>query len=69
MEPLKTEADLDAALVRIDALIDAEPGTPEYKELDRLSQIVWEYENIHYPISPPTDEERKAYADENLIGE
>ncbi len=71
MEPIKTEAEFDAALARIDVLlveINAQPGTPEYEELDRLSQTVWEYEQIHYPIDPPTEEARREYADENIIG-
>ncbi len=53
IKPIKTEKDLKAALKRIDALIDAKPGTKEHQELDILSTLVEAYENEHYAITPP----------------
>lgn len=50
---LKTEADYDAALARVERLMDAEPGTPEAEELELWSLLVEEYERQHYPIDPP----------------
>ena len=53
--PLQNEADLDAALARIDALLPtAVPDTPEYAELQTLSDLVVDYEKIHYPSAEPT---------------
>lgn len=53
IKPIKTEADYDAALSRIDMLMDAEMGTPEGDELDVLATLIEAYEAKQYPISPP----------------
>ena len=34
--------------------MDAEPGTPEFDELEVLGVLVHAYETIHEPILPPT---------------
>ena len=52
-KPIRSEKALDVAFARIDELIDATPGTPEWEELDLLSELVWAYEQRHYPIDPP----------------
>ena len=52
-KPIRSEEELDTALARIDALIDAAPNTPEWEELDLLSELVWAYEQRHHPITPP----------------
>lgn len=53
MKPIKTEADYAAALARIDALMEAEPDTPEGDELDVLATLVDVYESKHFAIDPP----------------
>lgn len=53
IHPIKTKKDFNKALKRIDEIIDAKPGTPEYDELDIISTLVEAYEDIHYPIDPP----------------
>lgn len=53
INPIKTEADYDAALERIEMLMDAEMDTPEGDELDVLVTLVEAYEVKHYPIDPP----------------
>jgi HTH-type transcriptional regulator/antitoxin HigA len=53
MKPLKTEADYQAALVRLDVLFDAQIGTPESDEADILALLIDDYENKHYPIDAP----------------
>ncbi len=53
IKPIRTEADCDAALRRIEALWDAAPGTPAGDELDVLATLVEAYENEHYPMDPP----------------
>lgn len=47
IEAIRTEADYEAALDRIDALMDAKPGTPEGEELDVLADLVEHYEEKH----------------------
>ena len=42
---IRTEADYDAALARIDEIFGAEPGTPEGEELDLLADLVVLYES------------------------
>lgn len=52
--PIRTEGDHKAALARIDALMDAEAGTPEADELSVLADLVEAYEAKHFPIELPT---------------
>ena len=50
---VRSEQDYEAALARIDELMDAEPNTPEDAELDVLVTLVERYEERHHPIGPP----------------
>jgi len=50
---IKTEADYDMALSRIDVLMDAKFDSPEGDELDVLVTLVEKYEAQHYPIDAP----------------
>lgn len=50
---IRSDADLDAALLRIEALFGAAPATPEGAELDSLLDLVEEYEDRCHPISLP----------------
>lgn len=54
IKPIRTEADYKAALARIDALMDAEPGTSEGEELDILADLVEHYESKHVPMGYPS---------------
>jgi len=51
--PVKTETDYEAALERINALMDAKRNTPEGDELEVLALLVSTYEDSHYPIDAP----------------
>ena len=51
---IRSEADYRAALARIDALMDAEPGTPESEELDVLVDLVELYEEENVPMGYPS---------------
>jgi len=51
---IRTEADYQAALARIDALMDADFGTPDGDELDVLTDLVELYEARHVPIGYPS---------------
>ena len=47
---VKNESEYDAALARISELLGAEPYSPEDAELDRISDLVIQYEDEHYPM-------------------
>ncbi len=51
---VQTDADYEAALARIEALIDSVTGSEEDAELDRISDLVIRYEDKRYPIESPT---------------
>ncbi len=53
IQPIKTSDDHQQALLRIDALMDAESGTEEGAELDVLVTLVEAFENEHFPIKAP----------------
>ena len=50
---IKTEAEYEAMLKRVDALMDAAPGSPEEDELELLAMLIEHYEEKHYPIGMP----------------
>ena len=52
IRPVRTDADYEAALARIDELMGAEPGTPAGRELDVLVDLVELYESRHEPMGP-----------------
>lgn len=54
IRPIRTEKDYEAALARIDALMDAEPGSAEFDELDVLADLVELYESKHEPLGYPS---------------
>jgi len=53
IKPIRTEKDYEQALEQIEAIFDAQPGTPEFDTLEVLSILVENYEEQHYPITPP----------------
>ncbi len=53
IEPIRTEADYETALARIDELMNAEPGSPGGHELEVLVNLVDLYESRHEPIGYP----------------
>jgi HTH-type transcriptional regulator/antitoxin HigA len=50
---IKSAEDYDLALDRIDKIMDARPGSPEFDELELLSTLVEIYEEKQYPINIP----------------
>lgn len=50
---IKTKADYEAALQRIEEIFDAVPGTPEGDELELLSMLMETYEEKTFPIDLP----------------
>ena len=53
IQPIRTEADYDKALLNIERLWDATQNTPSGDQLDVLLVLVEDYESKHYPIAPP----------------
>ena len=53
IKPVKCEADYDAALARVDDLMDAELDTPQGDELDILVTLIEKYEAQHHPVDTP----------------
>ena len=76
IKPIRTEGDYEAALARIDELMDALSGPegqvedaddPDRVELDVLTDLVETYEERHHPIrfpvpSPPSSIARTSKA-------
>ena len=60
MAQIKTEKEYEATMARIDELLPLTWGdnvpedSPEYIELNLLSDLVAEYEDLHYPIAAPS---------------
>ena len=50
---IKTEADYEAVLSRIEAIFDAQPGTDDGDELELLTTLVELYEAEQFPINWP----------------
>ncbi len=50
---IKNDREYEAALARIDQLMDAAPGTPDGDELELLTTLVEVYEDKHFPIELP----------------
>ena len=60
MAQIKSEAAYQAAMKRIDELLplvddDTPTDDKNYLELDMLSDMVEEYEDVHYPIGEPSN--------------
>ena len=59
MAQIRTEQEYRSLMKRIDELVevvddDTPTNSKEYVELDIISGLVAEYEDIHYPISKPS---------------
>ena len=53
IQPIRTSADHDVALARIEAPWEARPGTPDHDELGVLSVLVSAYEDEQWSVLPP----------------
>ena len=53
MKIIKTEAEYNAALKRLEVIQDAQPGTPEGDELELLALLIENYEEKHYALPDP----------------
>ena len=53
IRPIKSEADYNQALKRLDEIFDAPADTPEGDEAELLSLLIDSYENEQYTIEAP----------------
>lgn len=68
LSPIRTEADYEKALERIDLLMDLDPeiGTAEGDELEILALLVEKYEEQHWHIATPDPIEAIKYRMEEM---
>lgn len=50
---LNNKEQYDKALRRMEEIFNADQGTPEFEELNRLARLIAEYEEEHFPVDPP----------------
>jgi HTH-type transcriptional regulator/antitoxin HigA len=53
IKPIRNENEYELALNRVEALMDAKPGSEEFDELEVLSTLINDYEAKHYTINTP----------------
>lgn len=53
LRPIKTKKDYQNALLRLERIFDAKPGSSEGDELEILGILIDTYEKIYYPIEFP----------------
>src|SRR5260370_17486882 len=53
IKPIRTEADYDRALRRVEELWDSAEASTESDEVDILTTLIEAYEREHYPIDLP----------------
>jgi HTH-type transcriptional regulator/antitoxin HigA len=51
IQAIKSERDYRAALQQVEALMDADSGTPDGDKLDVLATLISAYEACHYPMN------------------
>ncbi|MFO7728215.1 MAG: ImmA/IrrE family metallo-endopeptidase [Desulfonatronovibrio sp.] len=51
---IKTEADYETALARVEEIFDSEPDCPEFDELEVWGTLIGAYEDENYSVPPPT---------------
>ena len=52
VRPIRTDADMDAAMARLREIWDPEPGTSEADEAEVLTVLIQAYDREHYPLPP-----------------
>jgi HTH-type transcriptional regulator / antitoxin HigA len=53
IKPIRNNEELKATFERLEAIFQADDGTPEADEMEVLVTLIEAYENKHYPITPP----------------
>ena len=66
IKPIKTKADYESAMARLELVFDAKRGTSEGDELEVLSILIEKYEDEYYPIGLPDPVEAIKFRMEQL---
>ncbi len=66
IKPIKTEADYQEALLRLEIIFDAKLGSKEGDELEILGILIDTYEKEHFPIALPDPVEAIKFRMEQL---
>jgi HTH-type transcriptional regulator / antitoxin HigA len=66
IKPIKTAADYQKAMERLELIFDAKKGSTEADELEILGILIENYENLHFPIGLPDPIEAIKYRMEQL---
>ena len=53
INPIRTDADYQAALREVEVLMSAEPNSPEGEKLDVMVTLIEAYEARHFPLDLP----------------
>ena len=53
LKPIRTKADYDSALAKVEALWGSRSGTPNGDRLEILATLIEAYETKHLPMDPP----------------
>ncbi|MEO8148481.1 MAG: helix-turn-helix domain-containing protein [Bacteroidia bacterium] len=53
IKPIKTKADYEKGMQRLEKIFDSKPNTPLGDEAEVLSMLIENYENQHYAIDAP----------------
>lgn len=61
IKPIKSETEYDAALMALEKVFEAVPGTPEADQAEILVMLINKYEEQHYPINTPDPIEALKY--------
>ena len=64
MSKIKNHEDLEKALSRLDEIWIVMPGDDEWDERCDLVDAVVEYEDEYFKIDPPTEEEARAFRED-----
>ena len=51
-KPIRNDADLRQAFIRLESIFQAEEGTPQADERDLLVTLIEAYESKHYDFGP-----------------
>ena len=54
IRPIKTEEDYRSALVQMEPLMDAQPGSDDEAALEVLGTLIIQYETEHFDMRPPS---------------
>lgn len=66
-DEIKSEEEYDLCVARLEKIFFATEGTKEFDELSILCNKIEKYEEKHYPIGTPSEEEMAQFMKEQKI--